>query len=242
MSNFTTYLMAILVLTDMVFVIIWEMFHGKISLNSVSAAANEFCEWIQVGNHVYIPRHKYQVISPHSSLGFLAACAAAKVHRNHIFRLYQLNKTSKSKRKFRQASNCYNNPKKLSKQKAKFKAKLFAKNFLKNSIFDDSGISLPVLPSRTNVKLHNISVTPQMVKKAIKSLDLSKVSGPDCIPVVVLNNCESGLSCVLAELFNMCLQVSYFPNCWKVSSMVPVLKNAVERSTAKNTVLLVFFL
>ena len=38
----------------------------------------------------------------------------------------------------------------------------------------------------TNLKLHNISGTPKMVKKVIKSLDLSMVSGPDCITVVVL--------------------------------------------------------
>ena len=43
------------------------------------------------------------------------------------------------------------------------KAKLFAKTFFKNSTFDDSGIYLPVFPSRTNLKLH-ISVTPKMVK------------------------------------------------------------------------------
>ena len=30
--------------------------------------------------------------------------------------------------------------------------------------------------------------------------DLPKASGPDCIPVVVLENCEPKLSCVLAEL------------------------------------------
>ena len=48
------------------------------------------------------------------------------------------------------------------------------------------GIFLPVYPSRTNLKLHNISVTPKMVKKVIINLDLSKSSGPDCIPVVVL--------------------------------------------------------
>ena len=35
------------------------------------------------------------------------------------------------------------------------KAKLFPKNFSKNSNLDDSGISLPVFPSRTNLKLHN---------------------------------------------------------------------------------------
>ena len=43
---------------------------------------------------------------------------------------------------------------------------------------------------RTNLKLHNISVSPKMVKNVIMNLDLSKISGPDCIPVVVLKNCE----------------------------------------------------
>ena len=42
---------------------------------------------------------------------------------------------------------------------------------------------LPVFPSRTNLKQHNISVTPKMVEKVIMNLDLSKASVPDCIPV-----------------------------------------------------------
>ena len=57
----------------------------------------------------------------------------------------------------------------------------------------------PALPSRTNLKLH-IFVTTNMVKKIIINLDLSIASGPDSIPVVVLNNYESKLSHVLAEL------------------------------------------
>ena len=69
-----------------------------------SAAASEFCEWVQVGTDVYIPHRKYQV-KPHSSPWFSAACAAAIVHRNHFFRLYQREKSSDSKVKFRQASN-----------------------------------------------------------------------------------------------------------------------------------------
>ena len=113
------------------------------------------------------------------------------------------------------------------------KAKLFAKNFSKNSNLDDSGISLPVFPSRTNLKLHNISITPKMVKKVITNLDSSKASGLDCIPVVVLKNCEPELSYILSELFNECLK-DCFPDCWKVLSVVPVLKNVGERSTAKN--------
>ena len=114
------------------------------------------------------------------------------------------------------------------------KAKLFAKNFSKNSNLDDSGISSPVFPSRTNLKLPNISITPKMVKKVITNLDSSKASGPDCIPVVVLKNCEPELSYILAKLFNMCLKESCFPDFWKVSSVVPVFKNPGERSVAKN--------
>ena len=239
------------------------MFHGGISLNSnASAAASKFCEWVQVGIDAYIPHLKYQV-KPHSSPWSSAACAAAIVHRNHFFHLYQQNKSSESKVKFRQASNhckrvleaaklayatktkesitsqklgslppLFNGPAVLSS--ASDKAKLFAKNFSKNSNLDDSGFSLPVFPSRTNLKLHNISITPKMVKKVITNLDSSKASGPDCMSVLVLKNCEAELSYILAKLFNKCLKESCFPVCWKASLVVPVFKNVGERSTAKN--------
>ena len=72
---------------------------------NASAAACEFCEWFQVVIEVYISHRKYQV-KPHSSPWFSAACAHRIVYRNHFFRLYKQNKTSESKRKFRQASNC----------------------------------------------------------------------------------------------------------------------------------------
>ena len=62
---------------------------------SASAAASEFCERVQGGTNVYIP---------HSSPWFSAVYAAAIIYRNH-FHLYQQNKPSESKVKFRQASN-----------------------------------------------------------------------------------------------------------------------------------------
>ena len=124
----------------------------------------------------------------------------------------------------------FNGPEVLSS--ASDKAKLFAENVSLNSNLDDVGVSLPVFPSRTNLKLHN--VTPKMVRKVGMNLDLSKASGPDCIPVVVLKNCEPDLSYILAELFNKCLKESCFPDCWKVSSVVPVFENVGERCNAKN--------
>ena len=49
-----------------------------------SAAASQFCEWVQVGIDVYILHRKYQV-KPHSSPWFSAVCTAAIAHKNHFF-------------------------------------------------------------------------------------------------------------------------------------------------------------
>ena len=70
------------------------------------------------------------------------------------------------------------------------KAKLFAEN----PILDDSGILLLAFPLRINPKQHNIPVTQYscipVTKKVIAKFGSSKVSGRDCIPVVVPKNCE----------------------------------------------------
>ena len=69
------------------------------------AAVSELCEWVQVGIDIYIPHRKYQV-KLHSYPQFSAACAAAIVHRNHFFRLYQKGKSSDSIVKSKQTNNC----------------------------------------------------------------------------------------------------------------------------------------
>ena len=94
---------------------------------SAFAAASEFCEWVQVGIDVYIPHRKYQV-KPHSSPWFSAACAAAIVHRNHFFHLYQNDQSSDSKVKFRQASNHAKGFLKLPNLQIKQKSPLLPRN------------------------------------------------------------------------------------------------------------------
>ena len=97
--------MSILVLIGMVFMIIWDLFHGRISLNSLLLlAASGFCESVQVRIDVYIPHRKYQVKS-HSSPWFSAFCTAAIVYWSQFFCLHQKNKSGESKVKFTQASN-----------------------------------------------------------------------------------------------------------------------------------------
>ena len=51
-----------------------------------------------------------------------------------------------------------------------------------------------------------------MFKKVITNLYSSKVSDPNCIPAVALENCESELLCILTELFNICLKKSFSPD------------------------------
>ena len=228
------------------------MFCGRISVNSVLLLLLvRFFSF-----DVYIPYQKCQV-KPHTSSWFSADCAAAIVNKNHFFHLCQEDKSSGSKVKFRQASNCCRRVLEATKlayanklgQKlgswelwlignfvlnkgksaippqfnglemlsfASYKAKLFTENFSKNSDLDDLCISSPVLPSRTNLELENIFVTAKMVKKVIMNPNLSKTSGPDCIPVVVLKNCQPKLSYILAELFTKCWKDSCFPDCLKV--------------------------
>ena len=89
---------------------------------------------------------------------------------------------------------------------------LFAKIFSKNLNLVDSGISLPAFPSWTNLKVHNILVTPKLITKIITNLELSKMSGPVCLSVVILKRCEPELSYMLAEFFNVFLKISCFPD------------------------------
>ena len=92
----------------------------------------------------------------------------------------------------------------------KREAKLFAENFSNNSNLDGSVMSLPALHSRTYLKLHDTFITPKFLKKIITKIGLSKPSGPDCIPVVVLKNGKPEFLYILFELFNMCLKEPCF--------------------------------
>ena len=219
------------------------MFHGRISLNSVLLLllvnfVSVF--WLEL-MHISLKENIRSRSLTHHGFQLLVLLP--------LFHLYQNDKSTESKVKFRQASNhckrvleaaklayanktkesitsqklgsrdfwriansvlnkgksaippLFNGPEVLSS--ASDKAKLITKNLCESSNLDVSSISLPIFPSRTNLKLHKISITPKMVKKVVTNLDSSKVPGLDSIPVVVLKNYEPELSYIPAELFNV---------------------------------------
>ena len=73
-----------------------------------------------------------------------------------------------------------------------------------------------------------------MVEKIIMNLDLLKASGPECIPVVVLKNCELELSFILAELFNSVLCSLVFQIVGRFRQWSLYLRMLGKRSTAKS--------
>ena len=81
-----------------------------------------------------------------------------------------------------------------------------------------------------------------MDKKVIMNLDSSKASGPDCIPVVVLKNCEPELSYILAKLFNYCLKESFFQIVGRSHWWSLYLKMLGKGLLLKTTAQSVFFL
>ena len=239
-----------------------------------SSAASEFCEWIQVGIDVYISHRKYQV-KLNSSPWFSASCVAARVHRNHFFCLYQKDKSSDSKVKFRQASNhckrvledaklAYTNKTKESITSQKLGFHDF--RWIANSVLNKGKSAVPPLIEvfssascllktylRTLILMTQVSLSlfslleliwnciiflqqPRWFKRSWWILNCQRqiANCPDCIPVVDLKNYEPEVSYILAKLLNMCLKETYFLDCWKVSSVVPVFKNVMERFTAKN--------
>ena len=84
--------------------------------------------------------------------------------------------------------------------------------FLLNSLLK-SRFSVSVFPYRTNLKTHNIPVTPKIVKNAITDLDSSKASGPYRIRVVVLKNGEPEISHISTDILNLFLRKFCFPDC-----------------------------
>ena len=114
------------------------------------------------------------------------------------------------------------------------------KIFSKNSNLDDTSICLSVFPSRSNLKLHKSFITPKTVKRVKTNLDSSKGSETDCIPVVVLKNCE---------LFTHTIWTLQYLSEWVLFSRLlegliykdPVFRNVGERSATKNNCLVSLF-
>ena len=130
---------------------------------SASAAASEFCEWVEVVNDYSLQRAFLKLQTFH----MLIKQKSPSLIRNWFWGLWQIATSvlNEGKSAIPPQFNC---PEVLSS--ASDKVKLFATIYSKNSNLEDPGISLPTFSSTTNLRLH-ISITSKMGKKVVMNLD-----------------------------------------------------------------------
>lgn len=85
----------------------------------------------------------------------------------------------------------------------------------------------------TNHVLHNVEITSSYIFKLLKQLDIKKGAGSDGIPPSFFYFCSKTLAAPIAQIFNRCLSVGYFPNIWKTAHIVPIYKKG-SQSQVKN--------
>ena len=78
----------------------------------------------------------------------------------------------------------------------------------------------------------DIRIRQKEVLKVLRNLDVSKASGPDGIPAIVLRNCAPELSPVLTSLFRLSLHMGAVPKGWKLANIQPVPKKGSRADPA----------
>lgn len=109
-------------------------------------------------------------------------------------------------------------------------ASYFASNFSDSSY----GLNTPSLDSCGNNNLIYLSsITIEEVLVAIRTLSNKFTSGPDGIPSFLVRDCGSVLAEPLCIVFNLIITTGCFPEQWKLSKVIPILKKG-DKSNISN--------
>jgi hypothetical protein len=99
-------------------------------------------------------------------------------------------------------------------------------DFFRNqqTLTEPQGHQLPPLVRNTELRLSDISTTPNEVAKILQSLDLGKAHGVDGVSVRLLKETSESISVPLSCLFNESFNKSSVPSAWKKANVSPIHK------------------
>jgi hypothetical protein len=102
---------------------------------------------------------------------------------------------------------------------------LFAE-FIQQTYTDDVWVSSDLGPENVpdDPPFGALQFTTDEVESVLQDLNVNKGSGPDGIPPIILTNCASAFAKLLSLLFNRSMEMSVFPDRWKVSYVNPIFK------------------
>ena len=92
------------------------------------------------------------------------------------------------------------------------------------SSVDDSNTELPYFENRTNTQIADINISQSEISDILSSLKVNKACGPDGISNRMLKYTCKTTAVPLCKLFNMSLQQHTYPNLWKSTTVMPILK------------------
>ncbi|CAC5380557.1 unnamed protein product [Mytilus coruscus] len=106
----------------------------------------------------------------------------------------------------------------------KEKADLLNSYFCNISTSSDDGVSPPDLPLRSQYSLDIDEITEDEIKDVLKSLEIGKGSGEDCISHQMLKYIPNSVCVPLSCIFECSMRISKFPSCWKVANVLAFFK------------------
>lgn len=112
-------------------------------------------------------------------------------------------------------------------------ANLFASYFHSVFIEPESNSMDHSLIDRCLVDDSDIVLSIDDIRGAIKSIDVSKSSGPDIIAPIIFKNCEESFVSVLHALFSKSLREGVFPACLKKVYVRPIFKKG-DKANVEN--------
>ena len=104
------------------------------------------------------------------------------------------------------------------------KAEIFNEYFIAQSRLNDDNKIPPQLPEPTYKRLNHINITANDIRDILKSLNVSKASGPDLISPRLLKEGANQLSFPFSKFFNRLIISGQFPQSWKKANVTPVYK------------------
>ena len=90
---------------------------------------------------------------------------------------------------------------------------------------------IPELPGVTFPSIKDLKITEFGVFKLLDKIDVSKASGPDCIPGRILQNLARELAPVLHFIFEQSLNTGDLPAEWTLGNVAPIFKKGSKLPT-----------
>ena len=112
------------------------------------------------------------------------------------------------------------------------KAEVLNREFASVITVDNSECKNPCVNGMYQEMLSDLVVRESQVYKLLKSLDISKATGPDNISGKMLKECAREIAPSLCKVFNVSLTLGCLPKDWRIANVTPIFKKGSHNDAA----------